>query len=249
MAGPDLIIPDLHISEKITTQEHTYLRLRQAMMLGSIAPGVPVTIRGLAKALDVSPTPVREALRRLSSQNALSVLENRRIVVPMMTAERFQELVSLRCVIEIYAAERALPYISETMIDRLEEIDIEMDVAVEKLDHKALILLNQRFHTHLYCANPDQLSMPMIESIWLQLGPFMRIALKHLGTFYGIDRHKEITAALRNRDLEALLLAINSDIRDAVGWFDKSALEKILGPQVLGPQMSKKHKAETVAAL
>jgi len=86
--------------------------------------------------------------------------------------------------------------------------------------------------------------MPMIESIWLQLGPFMRMALKHLGTFYGIDRHKEITAALRNRDLEALLLAINADIRDAVGWFDKSALEKILGPHA-----SKSHKMDSVAAL
>lgn len=231
MSGSDLVLPDLHLTEKVTTQEHTYLRLRQALMLGSIAPGVPVTIPGLANALGVSPTPVREALRRLSSQKALNVLENRRIVVPMMTAQRFQELVSLRCVIELYAGERALAYISETIVDQLEEIDFRMGAAVVSHDHKALTILNQQFHTELYSANPDQLSMPMIESIWLQLGPFMRIALQHLGTFYGIDRHKEIIAALRARNIEALLAAIEADIRDAVGWFDKDALEKILGPQ------------------
>jgi hypothetical protein len=50
--------------------------------------------------------------------------------------------------------------------------------------------------------------MPMIESIWLQPGPFMRIALLYIGTFYGVDRHKEIIAALHDRNLEYLLRAI-----------------------------------------
>ena len=71
--------------------------------------------------------------------------------------------------------------------------------------------------------------MPMIESIWLQLGPFMRIALHHVGTFYTVDRHKEIIAALRQRDISALKLAIGADIHDAVGGFDDIAMKKILG--------------------
>ena len=231
MTGSPLVLPELEKSDRMTIQEYAYVRLRNALMVGSIAPGVPVTIRGLAGAMEISPTPVREALRRLSSQNALTVLENRRIVVPRMTAERFNELVSLRCVIETYAAERALPFISETIIDRLVAIDAVMDEAVETQDRETLIIRNQQFHAGIYRSNPDQLSMPMIESIWLQLGPFMRIALRHIGTFYGIDRHKEIISALRNRDLDALLHAIQADIRDGVGWFDNDALEKILGPE------------------
>lgn len=228
MAAAIPILPELETPGKMTTQEYAYLRLRQALMLGSIAPGVPVTIRGLAQAMEVSPTPVREALRRLSSQNGLTVLQNRRIVVPEMTAERFGELVCLRCAIEVYAAERALPFISGIIVDRLEKIDALMDEAVEVRDHKTLTILNQEFHAGIYKANPDQLSMPMIESIWLQLGPFMRVALQHLGTFYGIDRHKEIIAALRARNLEDLVQAITADIRDAVGWLDNDALDKIL---------------------
>jgi len=230
MAKPPLVLPEIEKPGKMTIQEYAYVRLHHALMVGSIAPGVPVTIRGLASAMEISPTPVREALRRLSSQNALCVLENRRIVVPPMTAKRFHELVSLRCAIELHAAERALPFISEAIIDRLEAIDAVMDAAVGAEDRKTLIIQNQLFHSRIYRSNRDQLSMPMIESIWLQLGPFMRIALRYLGTFYGVDRHKEIIFALRNRNLGDLLKAIHADIHDGVGWLDNDALEKILGP-------------------
>jgi len=41
------------------------------------------------------------------------------------------------------------------------------------------VLLNQRFHTLLYTANPDGTGMPLVESLWLQLGPCMRIAAGH----------------------------------------------------------------------
>ncbi len=232
MATSTLTLPELDKRKKTTTQEYAYARLHHALMVGSIAPGVPVTIRGLAEAMDVSPTPVREALRRLSSKNALSVLENRRIVVPQMTRERFHELVSLRTAIEIYAAERALPFISEAMIDEFEKIDAEMDIAVDQQNREKLIVLNQKFHNGIYSANKNQVSMPMIESIWLQLGPFMRIALQHIGTFYTVDRHKEIITALHQRDLAALKKAIRADIHDAVGRFDDDALNKIIGPEM-----------------
>lgn len=225
-----LVVPDIVKPQKMTAQEYAYSRLRRALMVGSIAPGVPVTIRGLAELLDLSPTPVREALRRLSSQNALTVLENRRIVVPDMTRERFHELVSLRTALEIYAAERAFPFVSTALIDEIERIDDDMDKAVEGENRERLIVLNQQFHSKLFCANPDQLSLPMVESIWLQLGPFMRIALQHIGTFYVIDRHKEIIEALRNRDLASLKKAIDADIHDAVGRFDDVAMDKILNP-------------------
>ena len=230
MANPSLVLPEIEKPGKMTIQEYAYVRLRHALMVGNLAPGVPVTIRGLAGAMGVSPTPVREALRRLSSQNALSVLENRRIVVPSMTAKRFNELVSLRSAIETHAAECALPYISEAIIDKLVAIDAVMDEAVEAQDRITLIIQNQQFHGHIYRSNRDQLSMPMIESIWLQLGPFMHMALRHVGTFYGVDRHKEIIAALRNRNLDDLLKAIHADIHDGVGWLDDDALKKILGP-------------------
>lgn len=221
-------LPEVHLPASATVQETTYARLYTALMVGNIEPGMPVTIRGLAQVMGTSPTPVREALRRLSSQNALQVLENRRIVVPEMTSARFRELVKLRAALETHAAHRALAFISLNLVEEIADIDRQMDEAIERQDRIQLILLNQKFHRLIYCANPEQLAMPMIESIWLQLGPFMRVALRHLEQFYPIDRHKEIIAALRKVDSKALVRAINADITDSVGKLDAKALAVIL---------------------
>jgi DNA-binding GntR family transcriptional regulator len=224
-----LVLPKLSRDKDMTAQEHIYQRLRSAIMLGRIAPGVPVTIRGLAAMLDTSPTPVREALRRLSSENGLTLVPNRRIVVPNMTAERFSELILLRVNLETHAALRALPYVSDMMIDELAAIDDRLDAAIAKGDRDAQILENQRFHRGMYRANPNPVSLPMIESIWLQLGPFNRIAARYVKELYTVDRHAEALAALRARNPDALAKAIEADIRDAVGGLSKKALNAILG--------------------
>lgn len=211
-----LDIPDIPEQSGITTQEHVYKRLRNAIMLGTIEPGTSLTMRGLAERLDLSPTPVREAVRRLSSENAIQVMDNRRMTVPVMTSPRFEELVALRSQIEIHAAKRALPYVSDILIQKLTEIDGRMDTSIAEGKLDELTLLNQAFHRKLYTTNPHQVAMPVVESIWLQLGPFQRQVITRVKEYYEIDRHKEILTALTTRDAAALHDAIRNDIRDGV---------------------------------
>jgi DNA-binding GntR family transcriptional regulator len=226
-------LPEITRSDDMTTQEYIYLRLRKAIMLGLIAPGNPITIRGLAEVLDTSPTPVREALRRLSTEHALQMLPNRRIVVPRMTPDRFKELIMLRITLEEHAAHSALPFISNRLVDRLVALDDSIDRAVADADRDQLITLNQQFHKSIYTANPDQVVMPMIESIWLQLGPFTRIAARNVNELYMVDHHKEILTALRLRDETGLITAISADIQGGVGHLHADALERILGDSAL----------------
>lgn len=211
-----LNIPEISIGADVTDQEAVYMRLRHAIMVGAIEPGTQLTMRGLADAMGLSPTPIREAVRRLSSENAIEILPNRRMAVPQMTLGRFEELVSLRSVLEGHAAERSVPYISNVVIDDMQRIDEEMDQALIDEDHDALTLLNQQFHRRLYLVNPDQVSVPAIESVWLQLGPFQRQVVKRVSEFYKVDRHKEIIAALRSRDVAALVSATENDIQEGI---------------------------------
>ena len=223
---PNAAIPDLSTTTDRTTQEYVYKRLRYAIMVGAIEPGTALTMRGLALTMGLSPTPVREAVRRLSSEGAIRVNETRRMSVPAMTLGRFEELVALRIALETHAAERALPYTSEVMIEKMTTIDNEMDCAIIQKDWDQLTILNQDFRRVLYTANPDQVSMPVIESIWLQLGPFQRQVIERLEEFYKIDRHKEILNALRSRDTAALANAIESDIRESISRAGRKILKE-----------------------
>ncbi|MCC5903388.1 MAG: GntR family transcriptional regulator [Halomonas sp.] len=223
-------IPDVTRTAEMTTQEHAYLRLRQAIMVGAFPPGHRLTIRGLAKDLDLSQTPIREAVRRLCSESAIEVLGNRRLRVPVMTSGRFEELIQLRTVLELHAAARSLPYVADIVIDRMAAIDTELDGAVVDNDPVEMTRLNQAFHRVLYCLNPDQAAMPLVESIWLQLGPFQRQMMSTHKEHYCIDRHKEILTALRQRNLESLSKALVADIQEGLALAGKEAFRAALTP-------------------
>jgi DNA-binding GntR family transcriptional regulator len=212
----DLKLLMLEKSDDQKTHQWVYQLLRNNLMCGRIEPGNPLTIRGLAQILDVSPMPVREALHRLACEGAVEVKNNRRVIVPTMTPEKFRELCDLRILLETHAAEGALPYVTAEDIEVLERIDRQIDDAVEAHDIDYISLHNQAFHRYLYQANPFQISVPLIESLWLQLGPFSRIAISKLEKVYLVDRHAEALQALRERNLFGLRRAIEADIRDGI---------------------------------
>jgi len=215
-ASQDLQLLMMEKSDALKTHQWVYQLLRNNLLCGRIEPGIALTIRGLAQLLDVSPMPVREALHRLACEGAVEVKNNRRVIVPAMTAEKFRELSELRILLETHAAAGAIPYINEADIDTLEQIDARIDRAIDSNDVDNISLHNQAFHRYLYQANPFQISVPLIESLWLQLGPFSRIAISKLEKAYLVDRHVEALEALRERNSFGLRRAIEADIRDGI---------------------------------
>ncbi len=205
-----------------TAQEWVYRALRFAVMSGQVLPGRALTIRGIAEKLDVSAMPVREALRRLTSEGALELKSNRRIMVPDLSPARLAELLELRILLEVHAADRALPYITAEKLVELNRLNDEQNRAFEAPQPEGIIIGNQAFHRALYTAHP--VSMPMIERIWLQLGPLHRLALANLETHYVTDRHVEIMQAISTRNPFGLKAAIEADIRDGAGYMTQTEL-------------------------
>jgi DNA-binding GntR family transcriptional regulator len=147
-----------------TQQERVYTRLREAILNGHFVPGRSVTLRGVAASLDVSPMPVREALRRLTAERALELLSNRRVAVPIMTITKLEEICDARIALETAAAERALAGIGEAELLHLREIDDAVNRAIDKHDVLAYIHGNYNFHFTLYGYGNSEITLPLIES-------------------------------------------------------------------------------------
>src|SRR6478752_6512748 len=81
--------------------DHVYEALLAALMDGRLEAGTPVSIDRMARELDVSPTPVREALARLESTGMVrrTALRGYR-VAPLFTADELADLMDARLVIE-----------------------------------------------------------------------------------------------------------------------------------------------------
>ncbi|MCB8877191.1 GntR family transcriptional regulator [Acidisoma silvae] len=201
-----------------TIHQWVFRGLRRAIMQGAFPPGQAVTIRGLAEAMEVSAMPVREALRRLVAERALTLLDNRRVRVPQMTPERFEELYVARTVLEVEAAVRALPLIDAARLEKLRAIDETINQAITRGDSESVVAGNFQFHLTLYSARRDSVLVPLIESVWLQTGPFMREALEAFPTAAdGYDYHLAALDAIAARDEAALRHAVTHDIRTGIG--------------------------------
>lgn len=210
-----------------TQQERVYARLREAILNGQFVPGHSVTLRGVAEMLNVSPMPVREALRRLTTERALELQSNRRIAVPHMTLAKLEEIVDARVALETAAAERALPGIDAAALSRLHEIDDGVTEAINNQDALAYLQGNYRFHFTLYSFGDSSVTTPLIESLWLQTAPFMRLVLERYGLGDLPDRHHDALQAIKAGSVKELRRAIEQDIREGPGGIDQEQLDEV----------------------
>ena len=100
----DKVQPD---TSQTPVHEQVYQRLRAQILFGEMTPGQAVTIQGLTGTLGAGMTPVREAIRRLISDGALTFQGNRRVSVPLLTAEDAGQLYFARKSIESELSRRA----------------------------------------------------------------------------------------------------------------------------------------------
>lgn len=197
---------------KIPAHQHVYERLRESLLFGEFAPGLALTIHGLVAQTGAGVTPVREALRRLTSEGAVAMLGNRRLVVPRLTRARAEELLFLRTTLESELARRAARAIGAAEIETLKAIDRALNDAIEHGDVPGYLLHNYRFHATLYAAAGAPVMAEIVDRLWLRFGPSMRVVCGRIGTLSLPDRHAEILSALHRRDADAAAAAMRRDI-------------------------------------
>jgi DNA-binding GntR family transcriptional regulator len=199
-----------------------YETLRRRMITGKIVPGVGLSTRGLALEMGVSQMPVRDALSRLAAEGAVEIRSKRKIEVPPMSADRFADLLNCRLLLEPEAAVQALAHITPARLKHLREIDAALDAAMEHGDVIAYMECNFEFHFNIYRANGRPTLNRLIETLWLQFGPFMRVVYGRYGTANLVDQHRIALDAIAAQDGDALRKAIASDIADGMGLIGRS---------------------------
>lgn len=199
-----------------TQHQQVYQALREQLISGSIAPGTNVSMRGISKAMGVGLMPVREAMTRLCGERALEVQRNGRICVPELTRRRFEELMQARQHLEPMCAKRALPFMTPEKIAEMEACDARINTSYTTGDADAYMSENYQFHFALYRSGGSEVLVPLLESVWMQFGPFMRSVFDMNEKSAIVDKHQMALEAIRRDDAEALGLAIQADIMDAV---------------------------------
>ena len=195
-----------------TAHELVYRRLRSEIMNGSMKPGQALTLRGVASDFGLSITPVREAVRRLCAEGALSLSQSGRVSTPEPTNDRIEELAALRALLEPELASRALPRAHTVLIDRMEALNDTIDQSIIANDAAAYVRQNLEFHRSLYLRAQAPAMLAMVETVWLQSGPTMRQLYGNKQRQLASINHRKILAALRAGDEPSLRLAVRQDV-------------------------------------
>lgn len=207
--------PGLGRADRSTLQDRIYHKLTNAIMSGLFVPGQRITIRGLADTLGTSPIPVREAIRRLTSERALEVLRNGSIAVPKMTREKFEDLRRSRVLIEGFATELAAGNLTPADIEKLEDECRKIDAAKLAGRRRDTLLHSKRFRFIIYDATGSETLVPIIESLWLQVGPLFNLVLNDPAVAAPGQNQRRAVDAFKHGDGKAARAWIERDIMEA----------------------------------
>jgi len=203
------------IPDSISIQDAVYARLKRALMIGQFEPERPYTIRSLARAFDFSMMPIRNALGRLVAENGLVLTPARSVCVPAMSRARFQEIVDLRMLLEPKITRKAALFATPETLTLLLAHNARMQSARKEGDVAGFLEANWSFHFAIYELAGAAVTMPVIESLWMQAGATLRWVFSETASRRASDNHAVILRALRRNDPDSASEGVANDIGNA----------------------------------
>ena len=200
-------------------EERAYRHLRAALVEGVFAPGERLSIRRVAASLGTSAMPVRSALRRLATEQALEIGPSGSASVPRLTRAAFLELSAIRAELEPLAVRLAGPLLSSGDLDRLGELAKLHTDARRRGDAEAVLRADREFLFKIYHTASAPLLLGLIEALWLRRGPVFWDARWMLISQNGTGhRHDEIVASLRKGEIGPASEALRHEVQGAADY-------------------------------
>jgi DNA-binding GntR family transcriptional regulator len=204
-----------------TLADQAYRHVRTAIASGELAPGEKVTERGVAQRLAISPTPVREALRRLELDGLIERIGPRTVLVATIRDAAVDDLaeveVGLRGLVARFAARHATQAQLAELDDILDRADDLLIVLKERrhqgqpIDRHLVALLDTmlEFNDTVSACAHNPVLVRMLEQSRVFSRPRRReLLLRRIGAddTFGLARytmHRALVRALRARDSAA----------------------------------------------
>ncbi len=198
--------------------ERAYRTLREKIATGALTPGQRLTERGVAVLLGVSPTPVREAIRRLEQEGLIERPTPRSLAVVAHSEQALHELLHAEVVLRAAVARFATAKISDADLDRMGALVEDMSARAAQATAAELLDAAAAFDAILHAAAHS----PAVEALASSAGVFSRArrlqsitvmrdrfpatGLRHL------HAHRDVVAALRARDPDRVEQAVRSQL-------------------------------------
>ena len=189
-------------------------RLLDDILAGRYAPDARIVETQVARELGTSQAPVREALRGLAALGVVEITPFRGARVRRPTRRELLEAYAVRSALETLAARLAVPRMDDRDLAALAGFMDAMQAAAGAGDGHAVAEADARFHGRIV----ELADNGTLEKVWRSLEPFSRtyltLVVPGADPQWSADLHTPILAALRARDVDAVVAALEQHFAD-----------------------------------
>jgi len=183
--------------------QKVYRALKTEIIKGSLKPGTKLSEGKIAKQMEVSRTPIREALRELAAEGFVKISPNQGVVVSNASVEDVQEVLQIRGVLEGLAARLATKTINEEEIKELEKYQKRMEHYTNKDDVLAFSEMDAEFHELILNICGNNRLIQIRKNLSDQAHRYRIRSLSIPGRLkYSLKEHQEIVEALKRKNPE-----------------------------------------------
>ena len=195
-------------------------RLRRLIVEGVIAPGAKLNERELSERLQVSRTPLREAIRTLAAEGLVELLPNRGAVAVQLSAQDVAHTFEVIAGLEAQSGELAAQRITDAELSEIRALHYEMLAAFTRRDLSGYYRLNAQIHDAINAAARN----PVLQQTYRTVNARLQ-ALRFRSNFddrkwqRAVKEHEAMIDMLATRDaagLRALMVQHLNHKRDAV---------------------------------
>lgn len=210
------------IKEKNSIEEIVYNKLKSAILNRVLAPGTQLVENTISKKLNTSRTPIRNAIRKLSSEGLINTIPNKGAFVISPSLEDIVEAYQLRAELECIAIRFCVDKITDKDIEELKKIVKEEYSSILKGNVELYLSKNKDFHAYLSRKSNNKFLIKYINEIIDKIDIYLKLQDKifnvDLNQVSGNKDHSEIIKLLQKKDIASLELVlrnhINSSLKD-----------------------------------
>ena len=198
--------------------------LRALILRGTYNPGEKLDQQEIADQLNVSRSPVREAMRTLDAEGLITLSPNRGAIVTERSLHELEELYFTRRLLEGAAIERSAPNMDDRIIAQLADI---IEAADETDDAEELLQSNNDFHMATFSAFPQPILLNYTQQMRNMVAPYNRLYLDQAGNKQQAwSDHRKIYAACAQRDGKAAQAATEEHLDRVIADIAKNIKEQ-----------------------
>lgn len=203
MTSASAAVPPVRMPSRQTLSDDVYELLKSRVMDHELEPSSRVNMDALARELDVSPTPLREALARLESDGLVRKESLRGyFIAPLISQDQFESLFEYRLLIEPWSAARAAERAGEDQMRELvEELHTVEEVPSADIysAYRAVATHDHRFHLLVARLSGNEYLPAAFERTNCHMHIFRLFYKKYVGTA-ALEEHTRVVDGIRAGD-------------------------------------------------